>query len=185
MRCKKSNMSKRAAVLLLSLALVVFATIGTTMAYLVGQTGPIVNTFTSANVDSEVNEKINTGVKNNVTIKNTGDVPAYIRAAVVVTWRNSNGEVMPASTDSYNITWTESGWIKGTDGFYYNETAVASKDETGELFTACEPVEGKAPAEGYELCVEILSEAIQAEPAGAVESAWTAVKVVDGNLQLK
>ena len=185
MRRKKSNMSKRAIVLLLSLVLVVSTVIGTTMTYRVSSPDPVVNTFTPARVDSKVVEDITTNVKKNVSIQNTGDADAYIRAAVVVTWRNGNN-VLPAASDSYNISYniseTKADWIAGSDGFYYYTKPGPAQDYTGELFTDCKPKEGKAPAEGYELCVEILSEAIQAEPADAVRGAWGVIVNADGTI---
>lgn len=181
MRRKKSNMSKRAIVLLLSLVLVVSTVIGTTMAYLVSSPDPVVNTFTPAHVDSKVDENIIKNEKKNVSIQNNSNVTAYIRAAVVVTWRNGNN-VMPAASDSYTISWTKTNWIDGSDGFYYYTKPVTALDYTGELFTDCKPKEGKAPAEGYELCVEILSEAIQAEPADAVRGAWGVTVNTDGTI---
>ncbi len=187
MRRKKSNMSKRAIVLLLSLVLVVSTVIGTTMAYLVSSPDPVVNTFTPARVDSKVDENLNTpGVKKDVRIQNDSNVIAYIRAAVVVTWRNGYN-VMPAASDSYNINYniseTKADWIAGSDGFYYYTKPVTAQDYTGVLFTNCSPVEGKAPADGYELCVEILSEAIQAEPADAVKGAWGVIVNADGTIR--
>lgn len=185
MRRKKSNMSKRAIVLLLSLVLVVSTVIGTTMAYLVSSPDPVVNTFTPARVDSKVDENLNTpGVKKDVRIQNDSNVTAYIRAAVVVTWRNGDN-VMPSQQGDYIIDWTgitDSSWFE-KDGFYYYKNPVTAQGHTGELFTDCSPVEGKAPADDYELCVEILSEAIQAEPAEAVEGAWGVTVNADGTIR--
>lgn len=185
MRRKKSNMSKRAIVLLLSLVLVVSTVIGTTMAYLVSSPDPVVNTFTPARVDSKVDENLNTpGVKKDVRIQNDSNVTAYIRAAVVVTWRNGDN-VMPSQQGDYIIDWTgitDSSWFE-KDGFYYYKNPVTAQGHTGELFTDCSPVEGKAPADDYELCVEILSEAIQAEPADAVRGAWGVTVNADGTIR--
>lgn len=183
MRRKKSNMSKRAIVLLLSLVLVVSTVIGTTMAYLVSSPDPVVNTFTPARVDSKVDENIENGIKTNVKIQNNSNVTAYIRAAVVVTWRNGDN-VMPTQQGDYTIDWTgitDSSWFE-KDGFYYYKNPVTAQEYTGKLFTNCSPVEGKAPADGYELCVEILSEAIQAEPAQAVHDSWGVTVANDGTI---
>lgn len=193
MRRKKSNMSKRAIVLLLSLVLVVSTVIGTTMAYLVSSPDPVVNTFTPARVDSEVNENIENGIKTNVKIQNKSNVTAYIRAAVVVTLTGPDGVQQAVKDTHYTITGLPgTDWITDSDDFYYYTKPVAPNDnnadthddETDILIGSCKPVQAKIP-DGYELCVEILSEAIQAEPAEAVQSAWTAVKVgTDGKLTL-
>ena len=65
---------------------------------------------------------------------------------------------------------TMSGWIR-KGNYDYCTAPVAPGGETGVLFTSCRPLRA-APAEGYALHVEILSEAVQAEPDSAVREAW-------------
>lgn len=179
---KKYLISKKAIVLLLSLSLLVTAALSTTLAYLVSNPVSVVNSFTPAHVDSSVVETISGTTKNNVKIQNDGDIPAYIRAKVVFTWQKteidpaSNKEVvyaLPAENDDYNITWTKDGWAEGQDqdGFYYYNQQVPAGETTDVLFTECSPVANKAP-EGYSFCVEILCDAIQAEPANVVTDIW-------------
>lgn len=157
--------------LLVALAVVLCAVVGTTVAYLFDKTDSITNTFTPANVTTEITEEFDNKVKNNVKVTNTGDVDAYIRAAVVVTWQDDDGNVYPTApvegTD-YTVIWTMDGW-KEKDGYYYYTKVVEQGKSTGILLTSCKPVEGKAP-EGYHLVVEILASAIQAE--SAVTDAW-------------
>lgn len=187
---KKRNKNSKSFLLLASLALIVTAVIGTTMAYLVSDTPTVTNTFTPAKVDSEVVETLETNVKKDVQIQNTGDIEAYIRAKVVVTWQKTEIDpvskkevvyVLPAENGDYNITLSNVNWREGQDGFYYWSSPVnphvdAEHPEndgcyTGILIESCSPVVGKAPA-GYNLHVEILAEAIQAEPIDAVKDAW-------------
>lgn len=165
--------SKKTILLLVSLVIVLVAVVGTTIAYLVTNTDPIVNTFKPSKVTTEITEDFKNNVKDNVKVQNTGDVEAYIRAAVVVTWQNDDGEVYPtapvAGTD-YTVTWTKDGWVE-KDGYYYYTSTVKPGNPTGILLTDCKPVEGKAP-DGYHLVVEILAQAIQAKPDNAVTDAW-------------
>lgn len=166
--------NKKTILLLVSLVIVLIAMVGTTIAYLVTNTAPITNTFTPSKVTTTITEEFDKEVKNNVQVKNTGDVEAYIRAAVVVTWQNDAGEVYPtapAEDTDYTVSYPGNGWVKHTDGYYYYTSTVAPNASTGVLLTDCKPVEGKAP-DGYHLVVEILAQSIQAKPDNAVTDAW-------------
>lgn len=150
---------------------------GLTLAYLVTSTEALTNVFVVPNFDTGISEDFSDGkVKNNVKIQNTGDVDAYVRVMVVVTWVNDAGAVypqIPVEVTDYTITWTtdETAWVQGKDGYWYYTTPIAPDAETAVLFTDCTPEDGKAP-DGYYLSVEILSQSIQAVPANAVEDAW-------------
>ena len=80
--------TNKAAVLLLSMILLIGIAVGTTVAFLVARTESMKSTFEYATVSCEV-----TGSKENVQIKNTGNTAAYIRATYVVTWRDADGKV--------------------------------------------------------------------------------------------
>ena len=84
------KLNRKKGILLLAAAMLILVCgVGSTLAYLATQTGQVQNTFEPAYVRSSViEESWNDGnlVKSNVTIKNTGNVSAYIRAAIVVTW---------------------------------------------------------------------------------------------------
>lgn len=172
---RRRRRSHKPTLLMMALAIVLGAFVGTTVAYLFTNTDALTNTFNPAKVTVDVPEDFDKNVKDNVKVKNTGDIEAYVRVAVVVTWQDDKGNVHPTApvtgTD-YTVTFpTNTGWVKHTDGFYYYTSAVASDKTTGILLTECKPVAGKAP-EGYHLSVEILASAIQSEPASAVVEAW-------------
>lgn len=177
---------KKTLLIVAAVAALLAVAVGSTIAFLVDNDGPIVNTFKPSKVPSEVVEDFKGNVKKEVKIKNKGNIDAYIRAAVVFTWQNDKGEVYPETpvegTD-YSITWTKDDWFEGSDGFYYYKNKVAPSGTTKVLFTDCKPLEA-APADGYTLHVEIIGSAIQAEPDSAVKSAWS-VNVVDGKLSAK
>lgn len=183
------RINKKVILLAVSLLLILSAAIGGTVAYLIDQTGSITNTFTPANVTPHINEDFNGSVKNDVKITNTGDIPAYIRVKVVVTWKDEHGNVYGAAPVlGTDYTWQIPGtdWVKGSDGFYYYTKPVPAGEKTSVLLTACQPVAGRAPA-GYSLSVDIHAQAIQAEPTTAVTSAWNNVTAVgtDGALTVK
>lgn len=178
--------SKKPSALLIALVAILGALVGTTIAYLFTNTGSITNTFTPGNVTTKITEEFNEDVKNNVQVKNTGNVEAYIRATVVITWQDDEGNVYPTApvegTD-YTVSWTNTDvWVKH-GGYYYYTVPVAANDLTKVLFTSCSPVEGKAP-EGYHLVVEILASAIQSKPADAVQAAWSVTVNTDGTLNV-
>lgn len=170
--------------------------IGATAAFLFDTTTQVANTFTPAEVTTDIAEDFDGKVKENVAISNpAGDnaIDAYIRAKVVVAWQNEAGDVLPeapeqvdaAADGAYGYAISgypgSSKWVKGADGFWYHTTPVAPGTRTDELIGVISQV-GKAPEEGYFLSVEILSQAIQAQPDAAVLDAWkTGVSAVDGN----
>lgn len=166
---------KKSLVLLTAMVVLLSAVVGGTVAYLVTATDPVTNTFTPTSLKTEIKEDFKDNVKKNVTIKNTGDVKAYIRAAVIVTWQKADGTVYgvaPKAGVDYSYTGAASGWTGlASDGYYYYTSPVAPGSATSALIQSCAPLKA-APADGYTLHVEIISEAIQAEPTTAVYEAW-------------
>ena len=171
---------KRAVVLLTAVALLFAAAVGGTIAYLMAQTSEVVNTFTPTNIDISVEEEFSGNVKENVVIRNNGNIPAYIRAMIIVTWQDEHGNVhaqKPVEVTDYTLVLGNSPWKKENDGFYYYQYPVAAEGITADLISSCTPVEGKAPA-GYNLHVEILAQAIQADGLGvsSAKEAFAAAK---------
>ena len=64
-----------------------------TISFLIDIDGPISNLFNPGEVTTEVVETLDGTIKKNVSIKNTGNTTAWIRAAIVVTWQNDAGNV--------------------------------------------------------------------------------------------
>jgi len=169
--------TNKAAVLIIAVLLLLGAAVGSTVAFLTTQTKPVENSFEYAKVSCEV-----TGSKENVQIKNTGNTAAYIRATYVVTWRDGNRNVAVSVPDGYSYTLTEnlgSYWNKGADGYFYYSLPVSPGSSTEERPLDCAVTYPENPE--YTLSVEVLAEAIQSEPAEAVQQAWGAT-IVDGKL---
>lgn len=186
---RRRRRTQRPTLLLAALVLIFGALVGSTVAFLVAQSGAVTNEFKPTKVTTDIEEPgwpDDHTVKNNVTVKNTGEIPAYIRAAVVVTWQNDAGQVYaqtPVENTDYILTWNTKDWFKKGD-FWYYKSAVPVGQSTGILLTACKPVEGRAP-EDYYLCVEILASGIQSEPASAVADVWPVTVGADGALSAK
>lgn len=163
---------KRSGILLAAVIVLLAGAVGGTWAFLVAQSEPVQNNFTYAHVRCTIDEKFENGVKSDVKIKNTGDIPAYIRARIVVTWKDTSGNVsaaVPVKDTDYTITFNETDWTQQGD-YWYCKTAVDATKFTPVLITECKKT-GAAPG-GYNLSVEILADAIQSEPASAVKEAW-------------
>ena len=174
---KKNNM--KSILMLASLALIVTSVIGTTIAYLVSNEVSVTNTFTAAQVSNKVEEKFNGTTKSNVKIQNTGDIPAYIRVALICTWKDAKGNFVsePAYLEDLDIVWGELGedgddadkgyWVESA-GYYYYSTEVPAGGFTGNLIDSA-TVETE---NGYQFNLEIISSAIQAKPANVVTDVW-------------
>lgn len=164
---------KRSGILLAAVIVLLAGAVGGTWAFLVAQSEPVQNNFTYAHVRCTIDEKFENGVKSDVQIQNTGDISAYIRARIVVTWKDASGNVsaVPVENTDYTITFNETDWTQQGD-YWYCKTAVNPNDFTPELITECKKTDNANAPDGYDLSVEILADAIQSEPANAVKEAW-------------
>lgn len=184
--------NKKTILMLVSVVVLLAAVVGTTIAYLVASTTPITNTFTPTSVPIEIPEEIEDNVKKRVAVTNTGDISAYVRVAVIVTWKDSEGNIsatVPQFGTDYTWTFdTTENWIESkTDGFYYYKLPLAAKDTTKNLFTDCKVLVtdvADKPGPDYNLSVEIIASSIQAEPATAVKDAWGITVNNDGTLNV-
>ena len=168
--------AKRSLVLVVSVLVLLLAVAGGTLAWLTARDS-VNNTFTPAHVTCDVAEKFENGIKSGVKIKNTSDITAYIRAYIVVTWKDADGNVygkLPVANTDYTMTMGPNGWAQ-KDGYWYCNTAVASGANTPVLISNCEVKDNATIPDGYKLSVEIIAEAIQSVPDTAVKEAWGVV----------
>ena len=167
---------------LVALVLILCCAVGGTVAWLTTSTGPVTNTFTPTKVETTIDEEFEDGVKKDVKVKNEGDIPVYMRAAIIINWANADGNVYPKTVDDndYQLS-IASGWTyRHADGFYYytggDPKGVVPAGGEKKLIDTCMPLVA-APADGYDLQVTILAEAIQADGktssgTKAVQDAW-------------
>lgn len=132
---------------ILSLVLVVLIGVGATSAYLMASSGSVKNTFATGTVQTDIVEVL--GGEKTVTVKNTGDLPVYVRARIVVGGANTDQVVytydQPAddtlanSDQVYVILANQSDWqhasdqTAATDWYYYTKDSLKSGDETSAL----------------------------------------------------
>ena len=177
--------AKRSIVLVVSVLVLLLAVAGGTLAWLTANTGPVVNTFTPAHVTCQVDETFDGTTKSDVKVKNAGDIPAYIRAYIVVTWKDETGNVYgqkPVANADYTMEMAQNtGWVTGSDGYYYYTRPVAVGDTTGTLISECKLTEKVVKPVGYDLSVEIIAEAIQSVPTTTVVGVWGPVASVASN----
>ena len=190
-----------------ALALLLFVTVGSTLAYIFTKTEPVENTFNPSKVACAVVENNNpdenradivpnVSIKTNVQIKNTGDTDAYIRVAVVVNWMSADGTrvwaTKPVEGTEYTISYaTNTGWVKGSDGYWYYTKSVpptGGSNLTGILIEmATQKIDGPKGTDGtqYHLSSEIVASAIQAKPTSVVTSQWGVTVANDGSISKK
>ena len=185
---KHRRLKKPVKVILIlsSLLLTVCLSIGTTYAYLLSRSETVTNTFTPGTAGNTIDESFNGTLKENVKVKNTGNINAFIRATIVITWQNKKGEVypvLPVKGTDYAITLNpDNGWFEN-NGIYYCKTEVAPGASTPVLIKECTQEITNAP-KGYGLNVEILSSSIQSLPRSAVQEAWGIYASANGELSL-
>lgn len=174
----------RTAVLLIAIILLISTAVGSTVAFLATKTEPVENSFEYANVSCEVMQGRDTDGSSIVQVKNTGTISAYIRAAVVANWMDTDGNIAASVPEgySYELTCSSGSWVQGTDGFFYYLLPVAPSASTEGNLLTCTVTCPETPK--YTLSVEVLTEAIQSTPASAVNEAWNVEVDGDGKLSV-
>lgn len=175
----------KALLLIASLAVLLTATVGSTAAWLVSKPAAVENDFVPGKVACQVLEKFDTEsgayVKRGVCVKNTGNTDAYIRVLLVFTWKDDAGNIFsnkPQEGKDYQIVMDDlTDWImqKSDAGLYfYYKKPVAPDAETGKLIDSLRQIAGvTGPEKGkYKLSVDILADAVQADPPEAVKDSW-------------
>lgn len=181
-----SDKIKKMIVFVCIFLLLAAVSVGATIALLLDVDGPVENTFQPASIATQIKEDIQEGKNQNVSIQNNGNIDIWIRATVVVTWQDEDGNIYgraPEPGTDYKIT-MGNGWLIGADGFYYWPFRVDVGNGTGALISEYSYI-ANAP-EGYNLVVDVVSSGLQASPSYAVEQSWTnslvQIKVDGGNV---
>lgn len=166
------KLNKKSIIVIALSAVILLSAVGGVWGYLASRPDPITNEFTPAFVTCEVVETFQGGVKQDVAIRNTGNVDAFIRAAVIVTFKDADGKVLataPVEGTDYTVVWAESGWLKGLDGFWYHGISVRPGELTADLI---ETATALTAPDGFNLNIQIIATAVQADPSTAVSDAW-------------
>ena len=174
----KRKFSKMAITFIAAAALIIGCVAGGALAYLVGNTDPVTNTFVAGEVKCVVEQNDNS---TSATVKNTGNVRAYIRATVVGNTLNEAGQITGNWTgtvrDQYLLN--SADWTPITQGdvtyYYYNKTTpVEPGASTSNLFRSDAPVID-------DLLITVFAEAIQADGMPDVTNAQQAFAYAASN----
>lgn len=174
---------KAKRILLWALLVSLILVCGITVAYLFRATNDVTNELVPGRVDCEVHEvadgtsatngTVNTGSKSSITVKNTGNIKAWLRVRLVSYWVDANGDIMPVASPDVSFTLGED-WVAGKgDNTYIFTTPVAPDGVTGNLLGSSITLTTKT-VDGvtcYQV-VEVFADAIQSEPTDAVTEAW-------------
>lgn len=187
----------KALLLIASLAVLLTATVGSTAAWLVSKPAAVENDFVPGKVACQVLEKFDTEsgayVKRGVCVQNTGNTDAYIRVLLVFTWKDEAGNIFsnkPQEGKDYQIVMDDlTDWImQESDAgvYFYYKKPVAPGAETGKLIDSLRQADGViGPENGkYKLSVDILADAVQADPPEAVKDSW-GVDVENGEIKVQ
>ena len=150
---RRAGGSKKPLTLFVALVLLLTLAVGGSLAWLVSN-DDVTNTMEPGKVPIEIVEQIEGTTKTSITIKNTGNIDAYIRVAVVANAVDENGNVTVGTAPTYTVD--RSKWTPIGDYYYYNgivEPQGTTGDTTAPLFTG--PVDF---ANGE---INILAESIQ------------------------
>jgi hypothetical protein len=161
---KKRYIKKTGAVLIIlaCAAILLFGVAPYTIAWLTDNAS-VTNVFDKGEVTIGIKENFNEQVKSNVTIKNTSNIPVYIRAVLVPVWRDGNLNSGLPTAGTYTIT-PGSGWVLSGDGYYYHNGAVNPGDSTGVLIASCSPKTDIDPVyNGMKFEMQVIASAIQSE----------------------
>lgn len=166
---------KKAVALLILTLSIIFVAVDVTLAVIIIKTNTIENEFTPPVLHISLD-----GVDK---IKNTGNVPVYIRAYSVANWLSVEDEhtvlsVAPEEGVDFTVEFKADNWVFANDQFYYYKHVLMPGDSI-PLFTEVNQLKERT---GYELHLEIIATGIQAEPIEAINESWPAVTTVkDGD----
>ena len=168
----KPRPKAKTLILLVCAALILALSAGTTLAYVIAQSGSVENFFMGASVAPVISN-------DGQTLSNNGDVPVYIRAMVIVNWMDGDGNVygkVPECEVTANTGWQ---YDTGTGMYYYGYVVDPKSDPIPAPATV---VCGEdPPASDCSLVVEVVAEAIQAEGMGAKSAMDAWEKAATGN----
>lgn len=180
---------KKLLAAIVSTALLCGVGVGGTVAWL-HDSDQVTNKFDLASTGGSIDEDFDEKVKEDVKVANTGEVDAYVRVAVSISFENPDGtiaNVTPQENINYTVDWGRSNWQLGSDGFWYYLSPLPAKEgdrvsSTENLIDSISP-KGEAVAD-LNFRVDVSAQLIQAEPSDAVIEAWGINVNGDGTLSI-
>jgi len=186
-KMKRKKTEKNKLLVFVTLILISSALLGT-IAYLFDSYSKS-NFFELGTVKTDIIEDLDSNgsdsnKRSNISIKNTGNVAIYIRTSVLLYFENNEEEIItdePVENTDYTLKYSASdNWILAADGYYYYKVPILANESTDILI---ESFESKAQYDQKKLILDIVTQAIQAEPNNAIEESW-GVNVVNNEIVL-
>lgn len=178
--------AKTRVMIIVCLVLTLLVFIGMTVAYLM-QDSKLENQFVVASVENEIQESFENNVKENVFIKNKGDIDVYIRLKVMPYFVDQNKNILsksPIKDTDYTIKYPDkftANWFE-LNGFYYYRNKLCAGNDSEVLFDEVKSIN----TDSGKFVFDIISESIQAYPEKAVSEAWSGIGVDEnGKLEVK
>ena len=170
-RSEKTAHKGRLNATIISMVLILTLAVGGTIAFLSTKTDPVVNTFNPSQVTCSVVEDFDGKAKTNVNVRNTGDIPAFIRVKLVTYRTNDQGQHI-GGTASLPAFTLGTGWVKCGDYYYYTYPVAPGATPADSLAERIELTENYTDVDGGHQSIDVIAEAIQAGPEAAVKAAW-------------
>ena len=180
---RKPRISRRSILLTVSVLVLCLAMVGGTVAWITTSTAPVQNVFSLPNADITIEEEFDGQVKRNVRIKNTGDVPVFVRVKVLYTYKDQNGNVLPCNeSDVYKDRGStqRDAWKEDQHNTFYYRATLQPGEVTGALYETIQLMEGVTPPEGYTLDVHVIAQCVQAEGTKLVDGQEVPMAIAEG-----
>lgn len=185
---KRIHLNGRLTAMVIATVMLLALAIGGTVAWLTDTSPAVVNTFTPSQVSCKVEEDFDnqTGVKSKVQVKNTSDIPAFIRVKLVTYRTNGKGQHIGGTAELNFTPAANSGWVEH-NGYYYYTQPVQPQNFTGILIDEIRLQDPYMDADGGRQAMDVMAEAIQSVPEAAVKEAWGAGFSIntDGSLNVQ
>lgn len=170
-RSGKTARKGRLNATIISVVLILTMAVGGTIAWMSTKTDSLKNTFNPSQVSCKVEEEFDGATKTDVNVRNTSDIPVYIRVKLVSYRTNDAGQhiggVAGAPTVNFGYDWFQYG------GYYYYKMPVApGETPANNLADSITLKDSYGDADGGHQSIDVIAEAIQAGPEEAVKAAW-------------
>lgn len=170
-RSEKTARKGRLNATIISVVLILTLAVGGTIAFLSTKTDPVVNTFNPSQVTCSVVEDFDGKTKTNVNVKNTGDIPAFIRVKLVAYRTNDAGQHIGGVSEVPAFTLGKD-WARCGDYYYYTYPVAPGATPADSLAEVIKLTENYTDVDGGHQSIDVIAEAIQAGPEAAVKAAW-------------
>ena len=168
---RRRRMGRKIGALSASLLLILTLMVSGTLAYLFTKTEPVENTFTPAHVSCEVTENFNGTTKSEVNVRNTSDIPVYIRVKLVTYRVNKQGQHIGGTASVPTFT-PGTNWVEHDGYYYYTLPVNPGEMPSSDLLDSISLTDSYTDADGGKQVIEVMAEAIQSSPDKAVGDSW-------------